>query len=147
MLRPKPITSARRRQHRPRNFPVPLYVAFSSPSRRCRRQEPGDRSPVFFRTPETNRARHDCVSCNISSLTSSRLANRSFPPGELHQTFTARHHVEGGVLLASHSLGSVVVMLQQCGHAKRFKTGLVRISSAWFLTKSHRSQSVISTCV
>ena len=35
-------SSARRRQHRPRNFPVLCTSFFSVPSPRCRRRESGD---------------------------------------------------------------------------------------------------------
>lgn len=53
-----------------------------------------------------------------------------------------RHHVED-VLLASHSLGSMVVMLQQCVYGKRSKTGLVRVPFYVVLTCP---PSIITTC-
>ena len=113
-------------------LPRPLYVPFFFPSRLCQRREPGDHLPVLSRTPETNRARRDCVSCSCSSLTSCVLptdpSHRVSPLNGPHAPSRRRRFA--GVA-QPRQRGCHAAVVCPC---KRSKTGLVRVSCCVVLT-------------
>jgi hypothetical protein len=119
------VTSARRRQHRLCNFPVLCTSLFFFPSRPCQRREPGNHSPVLFRTPETNRARRDCVSCSCSNLTSCVLpTDPSHQVSPLNGPHAPSRRGRFAGVAQPRQRGCHAAVVRPCG---RFKAGLVRV--------------------